>query len=258
MVRMMWEVLKGWTLTDIAVNSAKEVSVYIDTKFRTIVERLLSDEPLQYILGTAPFYGMWFDVSPSVLIPRPETEELVDMIVDSYKSKTDLRVLDIATGSGSIAIALSRNLPFSNVEATDISPEAIGVAKDNAARLKAKVQFRTEDALSAEPVEERRYDIIVSNPPYIARSEAADMDRHVLDHEPDGALFVDDSDPLVFYRSIANFASKALVEGGSLYFEINPLFHSELINFLKNQHVWSQIETKRDIQGKNRFVYATL
>lgn len=258
MVRMIWEHLKGWSLTDIAVNSSKEVSAFVESQFTKIVTRVVAGEPLQYVLGTARFYGMNLDVTPAVLIPRPETEELVDIIVKRNEGRSDLRVLDMATGSGCIAIALARNLPFARVVATDLSAAALEVAKGNSHRLKTKVEFTLDDILKSkfDNGDCENFDIIVSNPPYICRREAATMDNNVVDHEPEMALFVPDDNPLLFYRAIATTAVKILTPTGQLYFEINPLYDNELKQFLESQQAWSEIEIIRDTQGKNRFIAA--
>lgn len=219
--------LKGWDLTQLAIRDGDPVSAFTADKALEAARRVAAGEPVQYIFGTARFYGMNFKVTPATLIPRPETAELVDLIIKEYGETKDLRVLDIGTGSGCIAIALRRFLPFPEVTAIDISPEALAVARANAAALKAPVNFVEEDILRAVPGPER-YDIIVSNPPYIADSERASMERNVLDHEPASALFVPDSDPLLFYRAILSYADTALTPSGRVYFEINPLYAAEL------------------------------
>lgn len=230
MVRLIFHSLKGWDQTGLIINGDSEVSDYLLEKINSIVNRLVLGEPLQYILGEARFYGMDFTVAPGVLIPRQETEELVDLIVKENSGK-DLYVLDIGTGSGAIAIALSRNLIFPHVTALDISPDAIAIAERNAHRLKANIKFIIHDVFTFEP-EAGSFDIIVSNPPYILRSESQEMDSNVIDHEPHIALFVPDENPLVYYSRIAEIASKALKRGGRLYFEINPLFASQLKSML--------------------------
>lgn len=219
--------LKGWDLTQLAIRDGDPVSGFTADKALEAARRVAAGEPVQYIFGTARFYGMNLKVTPATLIPRPETAELVDLIIKEYGETKDLRVLDIGTGSGCIAIALRRFLPFPEVTAMDISPDALAVARGNAAALKAPVNFVEEDILRAVPGAER-YDIIVSNPPYIADSERAAMERNVLDHEPASALFVPDSDPLLFYRTILEYAGTALAPSGRVYFEINPLYAAEL------------------------------
>ena len=190
MVRLIFHHLKGWNTTDIIVNGDRQVSPYIHSLIERIVTRIIKGEPIQYVLGEARFYGMDFKVNRNVLIPRQETEELVDMIVNENK-RSDLRVLDIGTGSGAIAVALCRNLRFPRVTAIDISDKALEVAEENARRLHANVFLRQKDIFTYMPPEDS-YDIIVSNPPYIPEEEKAGMERNVLDHEPALALFVPD------------------------------------------------------------------
>lgn len=259
MVRLIFSALKGWNVTDLLIHADTELSDFTISEIRSILDRLDRHEPIQYILGKARFYGMDFTVSPDVLIPRPETEELVDRIVADYSGEKDLKVLDIGTGSGCIAIALARNLPFSEVTAIDISEKAIAIARKNAADLHAaSVRFVKEDILTAtpRPDEEGHYDIIVSNPPYICRREMADMDRNVLDHEPHSALFVPDDDPLLFYKAIAAYSREALRPGGRLYMEINPLYASEMEDMLKDVGM-QDVSIADDISRKHRFVIAS-
>ena len=172
--------LKGWTPVDIAVKADEPVSGFIQSKISEAVDRLLRDEPVQYIFRRATFYGLDFTVTPDVLIPRPETAELVDIIVGDHSGQSDLRVADLCTGSGCIACALARNLPFAEVTAIDISEPAIAVARENASQLKVDVDVRRDDVLALTPPEAPLYDIIVSNPPYITQSEKTSVDANVL------------------------------------------------------------------------------
>lgn len=250
--------IKGWSRTDTAIRGGDEVSEFIVRKVEGTVERLLRGEPIQYIFGKAHFYGMDFSVTPDTLIPRPETAQLVDMVVDRYGSKTDLRVLDLGTGSGCIAIALGRHLPFTKeVTGVDISEGALSVAARNASELKVKVNFIHGDMLDGDFADglDGKYDIIVSNPPYIARHEAAGMERNVLDHEPERALFVPDDDPLLFYRAIARIASQRLEADGTLFLEINPLFVKELVKML-HDYGFSDTDVEKDMQKTDRFLIA--
>ncbi|MDE6217635.1 MAG: peptide chain release factor N(5)-glutamine methyltransferase, partial [Muribaculaceae bacterium] len=210
-------------------------------------------EPLQYILSLAYFYGMNFKVGPGVLIPRPETEELVDMIAAASKAP-DLHVLDVGTGSGCIAIALSRNLRFADVDAIDFSEKALSYARENAEALKANVNFIHADIFSWTP-KENDYDIIVSNPPYIDEQEMESMDSNVLDYEPREALFVPDDNPLLYYRRIAEVASEALRPGGHIYFEINPR-HADSLKQLLEDFGFSDVEVTLDIHARKRFISA--
>lgn len=253
MTGLIFHSLKGWNTTDMVINSDRVVSSYILEKINHILGRLVKGEPLQYILGEARFYGMDLYVSQSVLIPRPETEELVDIIV-TRNPGPDLRVLDVGTGSGAIAIALSRNLPFSKVTAIDISEDALVVARKNAAALHACIDFIHADVFTYEAAYDS-FDIIVSNPPYVAESERKDMDRNVLDYEPAQALFVSDDRPLIYYSRISEIAIRALVPGGRLYFEINPLFADSLRAMLESDGFVS-VEILEDISRRKRFASA--
>ncbi len=273
MMRDIMLAVVNYSPVDIVLREQSELPEFAPRRLQEILDRLERHEPLQYVLGTARFHGMDFKVTPSTLIPRPETEMLVDMIVDDCGDRTDLRVLDIGTGSGCIAIALARALRFPTVDAIDISEQAIAVARDNASRLKATVNFRQADVLA--PVNGQRstinlstYDIIVSNPPYVMQSEAATMDANVLDYEPHSALFVPDDDPLLFYRAIATLAMMALTpqdghnelcpyNGGRLYLEINPLLANETLTLLKDSGL-TDCRLHRDQYGRLRFATATL
>lgn len=250
------EQLKGWSGVQIALNRDEPLSDYMISKISDTVDRLLADEPIQYIFSAAHFYGMDMKVTPATLIPRPETAQLVDMIVADYEDASDLRVLDIGTGSGCIAVALARNLRFPKVTAIDISPDALAVARENAKNLRADVDFIQADMLDADAMGRLgQFDVIVSNPPYIMLKEAQDMEPHVVDHEPSEALFVPDTDPLRFYSPIIRFASGHLAPGGRLYLEINPLTAKDLLaqisaSGLADGHVL------KDFQGCDRFAVA--
>ncbi|MDE6825792.1 MAG: peptide chain release factor N(5)-glutamine methyltransferase [Paramuribaculum sp.] len=254
-VRMAVMELKSWSQVDLAIKSGEEISDFMLGKLNAVVDRLVAGEPIQYILGYADFYGMRFAVNPSVLIPRPETAELVDLIVSDAGRRPDLSVLDLCTGSGCIAVALARNLPFSRVEAVDISADALSVARTNSAALRASVSFLQADVLTMTPPAAPEFDIIVSNPPYIPESDRADMDRNVLEHEPSIALFVPDADPLRFYDAITRYASQALRPGGYLYFEINPDFSDRIVSNLRAAG-YDDVCAVRDIHGRYRFVKA--
>lgn len=253
-IRDTLSALKGWNQTDIITKGDTEITDWLADKISSVVVRLTAGEPIQYILGQARFMGMNFGVTPAVLIPRPETEQLVDMAVDAAADRTDLRIKDIGTGSGCIAISLARALKFPSVEATDVSDAALAVAKANAASLNVKVDFRNENILlSKAPAD--AYDIIVSNPPYIAQSEEAAMDAVVKEHEPALALFVPDSEPLKFYNSIASYAATALSKGGDLWLEINPRFAEETRAAVAAAGFMTVILI-RDERGKQRFIHA--
>lgn len=245
--------LKGWHRVDMMINEDKQLSPYIKEKVNEILMRLEHYEPIQYITGIARFYGLDLKVRPGVLIPRPETAELVDIIVDA-NPQSDLRVLDVCTGSGCIAVALARNLRFPQVSALDISPEALSVARDNVDLLKVNVRLIEADIYKWEP-DADSLDIIVSNPPYIDCGERNEMERNVLDYEPAVALFVPDDDPLTFYRRILEIGHRALVVGGKIYFEINPLHADDLVK-MTSSFGFTDVELILDSFGKRRFLIA--
>ncbi len=253
-IKIIFRELLGYETVDILLHKDTELPDFIVTKTAKVVDQLRENRPIQYIFGKAWFHGHEFLVDASTLIPRPETEELVDLIIDENRG-SDLRVLDIGTGSGCIAVSLALGLRFPTVDAIDISDRALSVARDNASRLRARVNFRRDDILTAKP-DDSRYDIIVSNPPYIADSELRSMAANVVDYEPHSALFVPDSDPLRFYRAIAEYARRALAYGGRLYFEINSRFPDEMRALLL-EYGFVDIDIRRDMQGLYRFANAT-
>lgn len=254
MTRVIMEDVLQWRPVDIVMRDSDQLPDFFPSRLDDIIARLQRHEPLQYILGKARFHGHNFTVTPAVLIPRPETEQLVDMIIDQ-NTGSDLDVLDIGTGSGCIAISLARALKFAQVTATDVSTSALAVAQHNAQALGTRVRFVEHDILTSRaPIE--AWDIIVSNPPYITMSEKNSMDRNVLDYEPAGALFVPDADPMLYYRAIAAYASQALKNGGRLYLEINRAMASLTTNTL-HQAGLSNIQLYNDFNGNNRFVTAT-
>ncbi len=212
--------------------------------------------PVQYVTGFSTFCGFRFKVKPGVLIPRPETEELVGAIVSHCKAEDKIRILDIGTGSGAIAISLRLLIPLSEVHATDISQEALEVASFNASALEADVQFFLNDILRREDWRLMgTYDLIVSNPPYIRQQEKALMSPNVLDYEPAVALFVPDDDPLLFYRGICEFATEKLIPGGTLWFEINESEGEAMLSLLTS-FGFSNITIMHDFRGKQRFISA--
>lgn len=254
MTRVIFEDVLLWKPVDIVMRDQEPLPSFFDTKLDGIIDRLLRHEPLQYILGKARFHGHSFAVTPATLIPRPETEQLVDMIVDQNPG-SDLRVLDIGTGSGCIAISLARALKFAHVTATDISPQALTVAQQNAAALKTRVSFVQQDILTTQAPREA-WDIIVSNPPYITMSERSAMERNVLDYEPGSALFVPDDNPMLYYRPIAAYASLALASAGRLYLEINRAMGSQVVQTLQQAGL-KNIQLHNDFNGNPRFATAT-
>lgn len=253
-IRIIFRHLLHYEPVDILLRKDTVLPGFILDKIDKVVEELKKSRPVQYIFNEARFHGHDFYVDGSVLIPRPETEELVDIIVDE-NGLSDLSVLDAGTGSGCIAISLALALKFPEVTAVDISERALEVARRNAAALNARnIDFVCRDMLDM-PVEVGKYDIIVSNPPYIAESEKAGMDRNVLDYEPSGALFVPDDDPLRFYKALSRFGEDALKPGGRLYFEINSRFHAEIKKML-DADGYVDVELLRDMQGLWRFARA--
>lgn len=225
------------------------------TLLQGIIGRLQKGEPLQYIEGKATFCGMEFAVNTSVLIPRPETAELVDWIVCEHAAQQP-RILDLGTGSGCIAITLSKQLPQAEIEACDISTEALTIAKENARTNEAPVSFFTHNMLNLDTPLPHSYDILVSNPPYIRQSEAADMSIQVTEWEPHTALFVPDDDALCFYRAIAELGqTKALRPGGYIYVEINQALGKESMALFE-AYGYQNVELRKDIYGNERMIRA--
>lgn len=255
LIRIIFEELKSYTPTDLILRKDEEISDYIQSKVEATTSRLSKGEPIQYIFGNAHFHGHIFHVSEATLIPRPETEELVDLIIKK-NNQPDLRIIDIGTGSGCIAISLARALKFPIIDAIDISKDAIDIAIQNAKALNAKINYYLKDALSLTPEPKPIYDIIVSNPPYIAMHEQKLIDDNVLLYEPHTALFVPDNDPLMFYRAITIYASSALKDKGQIYFEINPLYVTEMKSMMLS-YGFTNINIIKDMHGKDRFVCAT-
>lgn len=252
-ISLIFSYVKGWSRVDIFMNENKELSDFSREKIDSIVDRMLLGEPIQYITGDARFYGMDFKVGPGVLIPRPETAELVDWIVDDNR-KEDLSVLDIGTGSGCIAVSLARTLPFPLVTAVDFSGTALEVAEKNATALKTDVKFIKADMYSWLP-DADSLDIVVSNPPYIAPDEEKDMEVRVKDFEPREALFVDGNDPIRPYKRIERIAKHGLRCGGFVYLELNPRF-SEDVRSLFVAEEWNDVELRIDSYGKKRMLKA--
>ncbi len=224
-----------------------------ERELENIIFRLQKNEPIQYIRGFAEFDGRRFKVAPGVLIPRPETVELVELVARENASAR--RLLDIGTGSGCIAISLDKKLPEAEVEAWDISEDALAIARENNKELAADVTFLQRDVLSDDWKKAPSFDVIVSNPPYVTESEKKDMDANVLDWEPELALFVPDDDPLRFYRRIADLGRELLLPDGKLYFEINQAYGRETAHILE-MNQYHDVRVIRDIFGKERIVTA--
>lgn len=254
--RILIEELFGLSYTDIACGATDQLSADDTLRLDSAVRRIEQGEPLQHVLGYADFCGNHFGVNASVLIPRPETEWLVDegekLMNDAPLSSAPKRILDIGTGSGCIAISLKLRLGEAYVEAWDISEEALRTAESNAKALKAEVAFCKRDALRAEE-SVATWDLIVSNPPYICDSERTDMDDNVLLHEPHTALFVPDDDPLRFYRAIAHYALRSLNNGGSLLFECNTRY-AEATGKMMREMGFEDVTVNDDCFGLPRFV----
>lgn len=256
-VRMMLEERFGLTLTDIVCDGVARLDASQQAELQGMVAKLEQGEPIQYVMGYAPFYGRHFHVEPGVLIPRPETQQLVEWAVEEIGKSAARSVLDIGTGSGCIAISIALEAPLSEVSAWDISTDALRIARDNAASLHAPVEFRQQDALHA-PMEDReKWDLIISNPPYVMEKERKEMADNVLRHEPSLALFVPNDDPLRFYRAIARYGKHALRPGGTLLFEINPLLAEDMLRLLEEES-YQHVQLIADAFGKSRFTKATI
>lgn len=248
--------ITGLGKTDRILHGQKELSAVESEQLRGYELSLLNGAPIQYVLGEAWFASMKFYVNESVLIPRPETEELVEWIIQDTDANANVSILDIGTGSGCIPISLKKALPNAQVHALDISPEALSVARRNAENLHTAIHFHQlnildEKAHATLPT----FDCIVSNPPYIRNMEKQEMHANVLQHEPHLALFVPDEDPLLFYREIAAFASSHLTPGGKLYFEINEALGTETSHLLQTTG-FKNVHIRKDLQGKDRMIQA--
>lgn len=254
--RIIFEDIAGYDRKWLFMNGEREITEYMQGKIDTVVQKVEAGQPVQYAVGSALFMGMKFKVTPDVLIPRFETEGLVDMAVEIAAGRNDLHVLDAGTGCGCIAVALSRALQFARVDAVDISDAALAVARANASALKAKVNFALEDILHLKAPQIPVYDIIVSNPPYIMQSECASMDSRVTAYEPPSALFVPDSDALLYHRALAQYAAAALVPGGWLCMEINSLLHTQVIETLQRAGL-ADATAAHDYRGNWRYVSAS-
>lgn len=235
-----------------AVFSEKQIEVW-----NAILAKLKQEIPIQYILGKTHFYGLDFEVDENVLIPRQETEELVEWIITNQQinKPTNQQILDIGTGSGCIAISLAKNVPAANVYAIDVSEKALNVARKNANLNQVDVTFIHQNILETEDLQ-ASFDIIVSNPPYVRNLEKAEIKKNVLEHEPHLALFVDDYDALIFYRKIAELAQKNLKANGQLYFEINQYLGKEMVDLLESMG-FVAVSLRKDIYGNDRMIMAT-
>lgn len=245
---------------DLALQPDFEISKNEIEKWENILTDLKRQKPIQYIIGETEFYGLKFNVNENTLIPRQETEELVDLIISDFiNSKLETRnskLLDIGTGSGCIAISLAKNIPNSDVSAIDVSGKALQIATENAKQNGVEVRFILKDILYTEDLDEN-FDLIVSNPPYVRNLEKHEIKPNVLEYEPHLALFVEDDDALLFYRKIAQLAKKNLSENGKLYFEINQYLGNETVELLENLG-FKKIELIKDIYENNRMISCEL
>jgi len=251
MVRVIWDHSFGVWRTDAAfweeIWPAEKASF-----LEEVFARLQKSEPLAYVLGKAPFMNLVLDVNPSVLIPRPETEELVDWILQSG-SMTEKNVLDLCTGSGCIALALRKYGDWQTVSGLDVSKEALETAQRNGSQLGLAVRWLEVDLLRTDVQFDEKWEVWVSNPPYVLKSESGSILTSVLDFEPSLALFVPDLDPIVFYRIILELGQKYLKPGGALYFELNPMTAGEVVALFAF-YGYEKVELKKDMSGKNRMV----
>jgi len=255
-VDLIFEQLFNYSKTQLLISQDSEMQDVPYQNILAIIRDLKSFKPIQYILGKTVFYNLSFNLSPDVLIPRPETEELVDWILneprDTYK-----KIMDIGTGSGCIAISLAKNLPGSVVYACDISNDALIVTKKNCKLNNVNLQIMQLDILKADIHLDEKFDIIVSNPPYVLEKEKSIMHKNVLDYEPELALFVPNDDPLLFYRAIIDFGVNHLNKGGKIYFEVNACYGKEMALLLEERN-FHCISLKKDINGKDRMLSGIL
>ena len=249
---LLFEKLCGLSTADLLTGKAVDLSDEAMHRMEKAVRRVSIGEPVQYVVGNADFMDLELEVNPSVLIPRPETEELVRLVLKENTSMRDGRILDIGTGSGCIALSLKKAYPDAEVTGWDISTSAIDVARRNACLNALDVKFEQQDIFEAKP-REAVFDLIVSNPPYICLSEAREMEKNVLEHEPHTALFVPDEQPLLFYDAITRFASKALKQGGGVYFEVNRAYAGDVAQLL-NHHGFTNVKAFNDQYGNPRLV----
>lgn len=252
LMRIVFESVLNFTYTDIILQKDKQLERTDSERIKAIIERLKTYEPIQYIVGETEFYDLKVKVNRATLIPRPETEELVHWLRNS-NIKPGAQILDIGTGSGCIPLAIKKGLPQVTVSGVDISDGALQMAKENAALNKLKVDFFCVDILNWSNYEWQKYDVIISNPPYVRECEKKQMEKNVLEYEPNGALFVADDNPLIFYKTIAEFAQTNLNENGYLFFEINEYLGKEMIQLVKGLG-FRDIELRKDINKRDRML----
>lgn len=251
------EEVLGLGRTEYILRQHMGIAPELHSQLKEILEKLIQEVPIQQILGKASFYGLTFGVTPDTLIPRPETEELVDIMIRRHSKQGLLKILDIGTGSGCIAISLAKHLSNAEIFAVDVSPEALKAASKNAQKIGVDIRFRQVDITKWRDffAETDRFDVIVSNPPYIRESEKRQMSKNVLNFEPYGALFVEDRDPLLFYDHISDFAKQNLTDNGTLYFEINQYLGAETVALIEKKG-FQKVELFKDINGADRMVVA--
>jgi len=253
---LLIEHFAGLSRLDLAMNPKLQLEKVQQQNLEKALERLKNQEPIQYIIGETEFYGLKFKVDKNVLIPRPETEELVDWIIKDTPTTSDLSVLDIGTGSGCIAVSLAANMAEAKVTAWDVSSGALQIARQNATLNKVNVDFQEQDILKTHNPANIKYDIIVSNPPYVRDLEKEWMQPNVLEFEPELALFVKNEDALLFYRKILEFAQNHLSPKGQIYFEINEYLKPELETLLE-KYDFEAVEFRQDIFDKTRMLRIT-
>lgn len=248
----------GINRAEAVLQSGRILEASTETDCKEILNRLVNQEPVQYILNQTYFCGFPFVLNSNVLIPRPETEELVYWVVSKFssKSKDSLKILDIGTGSGCIAVSLAKLLPKANVSALDISKDALQTARENAIRNHVRIDFIAADILKTGSLD-TVFDVIVSNPPYVCNTEKSKMRENVMNFEPHEALFVPDANPLIFYEKITDLAIKSLNQNGQLFFEINEAYGNEVFDLLTEKG-FSEVELKADLYGKNRMIKARI
>ncbi|MFO7614175.1 MAG: peptide chain release factor N(5)-glutamine methyltransferase [Bacteroidales bacterium] len=256
MVRWLLTSFAGLKPEDVVMNPDLMVDDAVVSRLFAAVGELKKDTPIQYVTGKAYFYGLELNVNRDVLIPRPETEEMVQWVLENFSRRPGMRVLDIGTGSGCIILALGSFLTDPVLQALDNSPEALAVASGNASQLKLKIDFHRVDIRNRGEWDDfGKFDLIVSNPPYVREIEKPAMKRNVLDYEPAGALFVPDDDPLIYYHAIAGFSRYNLSEEGALFVEINENFGRETVNLFRD-HGFTKVELRKDIRNKDRMIMA--
>lgn len=252
--RLVYEHFFGLSFADVLCGKDEQLTCDEKRQLTEIIHRLLLHEPIQYIIGHETFCGRNFSVDKNVLIPRPETELLCRWAEEiARRNSSDINILDVGTGSGCIAITLNLNIQKATVDAIDVSDGALAVARENAKQLHAQVNFRKEDILNHGSSADKRYDIIVSNPPYICEKEKKEMDKNVLNHEPHSALFVADSQPLLFYEAITDYAKHTLTADGWLLFEVNRAYADDVAAMMSARHM-REVEVRTDNFGQKRMV----